>query len=151
MAGTKFVVQMLLFLMENDLTLYDVPSRRTRLRHFPNYFCIVGYHSWKTLEENKYINVCFIFSCKWDLALDTRGIMQYWAALLVIILHEMSHIISRWFLNFRFHWTLILFSILFCNLYLFIDLYICCFWFDKLNVKLICEINIYMNELVLHF
>ncbi len=58
MAGTKFVVQMLLFLMENNLTLYDVPSRRTRLRHFPNYFCIVGYIA----TSNQYWSELYLFS-----------------------------------------------------------------------------------------
>ena len=42
MAGTKFVVQILLFLIKKN-TFKDVPKRRTMAGDFGNYFCIVGY------------------------------------------------------------------------------------------------------------
>ena len=40
-------------------------------------------------------NVCSIFSWDWDLTVDPETIIQYWGALLVIILHEVSHIMRR--------------------------------------------------------
>lgn len=59
------------------------------------YICIRTFNIF--LEQNtKLKNRCFFLSSwTWNLSSNTESMSQYWGALLVIILHEISHIIRR--------------------------------------------------------